>query len=105
LINTPIIIKSLSVNDVLPFAVVSAMFTGHESNKIMDYIRPILGTGRTTYSESQARKEAEVSATRWWWAKGHGSSESASCHRVCFTDRMPVESFAEGRIRERQFCP
>jgi hypothetical protein len=89
----------------LPFLLVSAMFGSHEGHKIMDDIRRILGTGRSTYSETQARKEAEVSATRWGRAKGHGSSESVLCHRVCFTDWVPVESFAKGGIRERQLCP
>jgi hypothetical protein len=98
-------IKILSVNNILPFALICAMFPGHESHQIMDYVGRILATGRTAYSATQARKEAQVPATRWGWAKSHGSSENALCHRVCFEDRMPVESFAEGGIRERQFCP
>lgn len=88
--------KSLSVNNILLFTPFSAMFPDHESLQIMDYVGRILGTGRAAYSETQARKEAEVSSTRWGWAKGHGSSESALCHRVCFADRMPMESFAKG---------
>jgi hypothetical protein len=71
----------------------------------MDYVGGILGTGRTAYSETQAGKEEEIRETSWGWAKGHGSSESALCHRVCFADRMPMESFATGRIWERQFYP
>jgi hypothetical protein len=89
----------------LPFALVFGMVTGHEGYKIMGNVGRILGTGRTAYSETQARKEAEIPTTHWGWAKGHGSTESAFCHRVCFAHRMPVESFAEGGIRERQFSP
>ena len=72
------------------------MFPDHEDPKIMDYVGGILGTSRAAYSETQARKEAEVSTAHWGGAKGHGSSESALCHRVCFADRVPVESFAKG---------
>lgn len=38
----------------------------------MDFIRWLLGTGRTTYFEAQARKDAEIYAARWGWAKGLG---------------------------------
>ena len=73
-----------------------ATFPVHESLKIMDDFGRILGAGRATYSETQAGKEAKVLATRWGWAKGHGSEESVLCHRVCFADRVPMESFAKG---------
>jgi hypothetical protein len=88
-------IKSLSVNNILLSYSLSVMFPGHEGLQIVDDVRRILGTGRTAYSETQAGKEAEVFTPRWGWAKGHGSSESALCHCVCFADRMPVESFAK----------
>jgi hypothetical protein len=88
--------KILSVNNSLLITPFSVMFPSHESLQIVDYVGRVLGTGRTAYSETGAGKEEEIRETSWGWAKGHGSSESALCHRVCFTDRMPMESFATG---------
>jgi hypothetical protein len=40
------------------------MFAEDEDFKVDDYVGRILATGRAAYSETEARKEAEVSATR-----------------------------------------
>src|SRR5512139_3037683 len=95
----------LSVNDCLLVTPFSATASYHEGLQIMHYVGRILKTNRAAYSKTEAGKEEEILETSWGRAKGHGSSETALCHHVSFADRMPMESFATGRIWERQFCP
>lgn len=91
-------IRILSVNRMLHLTSFSHTIQDHEGLQIMEHFRRILEASRAADSATQARKEVYVFTTHWGWAKGHGSSESAICYRVCITDRLLMKSLAHGRI-------